>query len=177
MPGRTLVKTKLSAAVDLKADVTFQLWSFINKECAQQPTEDAVVITTVTCRGQPLLSHALLLLEKALAFTWNEMGLSPRFSTSLVTTPFLAFIDNDIFLCSLSPTHATGRQGQLLYFKRLERKCRDLQAKYQGTQRTQIRFQCHLGLVKIRERKNWLCVLLLLTSLPLSFFFPWLKRY
>lgn len=56
--------------------------------------------------------------------------LSPKckchFSTSLVTTPFLAFIDDDIFLCSLSPTHAAGRQGQLLYLKRLKRKCRDL---------------------------------------------------
>ena len=56
--------------------------------------------------------------------------LSPKckchFSTSLVTTPFLAFIGNDIFLCSLSPTHAAGQHGQLLCFKRLKRKCWDL---------------------------------------------------
>ena len=72
-------------------------------------------------------------------FYWNKPWplpgmewacLSPKckchFSTSLVTTPFLAFIGNDIFLCSLSPTHAAGEHGQLLCFKRLKRKCWDL---------------------------------------------------
>lgn len=53
-------------------------------------------------------------------------GLSPKckchFSTSLVTTPFLAFIGNDISLCSLSSTHASERCRQLLCFKRLEKK-------------------------------------------------------
>lgn len=53
-------------------------------------------------------------------------GLSPKckchFSTSLVTTPFLAFIGNDIFLCSLSSTHASERCRRLLCFKRLEEK-------------------------------------------------------
>lgn len=53
--------------------------------------------------------------------------LSPKckchFSTSPVTAPFLAFIGNDIFLCSLSPTRAAGQYGPLLCFKRLKRKC------------------------------------------------------
>jgi hypothetical protein len=64
-----------------------------------------------------------------MAFTGKEWaGLSPKckchFSTSLVTTPFLAFMGSDIFLCFLSPTHASERHRQLLYFKRLEKKMR-----------------------------------------------------
>lgn len=105
--------------------------------------------------------------------------LSPKckchFSTSLVTTPFLAFIGNDIFLCSLSPTHAAERQGQLLCFKWLERKCRDLQAKYQGAQRTQIRFQCHLGLVGSREREGLTLCPVAINKLSTVISLPWVR--
>lgn len=103
-------------------------------------------------------------------------GLSPKckchFSTSLVTTPFLAFMGNDIFLCSLSPTHASERRRQLLYFKRLERKRRDLCAKYQGVQRTQIRLRCHPGPVQSGEEKGLLSHLAAINMLSVVISLP-----
>lgn len=107
-------------------------------------------------------------------------GLSPKckchFSTSLVTTPFLAFMGNDIFLCSLSPTHASERRRQLLYFKRLERKRRDLCAKYQGVQRTQIRLRCHPGPVQSGEGKGLLSYLAAINVLSVGISLAWVRE-
>lgn len=116
-------------------------------------------------------------------FSWPLPGmewacLSPKckchFSTSLVTTPFLAFIGNDIFLCSLSPTHAAGRQGQLLRFKWLERKCPRPVGQVPGsTENTQIRFPCHLGLVESRERKGLALCPVAINKLSTVISLPW----
>lgn len=126
VPGRTLVKAKLLAAVpESRCDFSSEPSSTrsvprsllkMQSSLPQWPAEGSLYFPMLYCCW-----------KKPRPFPGMKWAcLSPHFSTSLVTTPFLAFIGNDIFLCSLSPTHAPGRQGQLSCFKRLERKCRDL---------------------------------------------------
>lgn len=91
-------------------------------------------VGNISCHSQSGLRRAVLTFRCFIArgkssnlyLGMEWAGLSPKckchFSTSLVTTPFLAFMGNDIFLCSLSPTHASEGRRLLLYFKRLERK-------------------------------------------------------
>lgn len=114
-------------------------WARPHKQMWLSKADPSSTWACVPCGFWSSRCHSHSALQRAAfpfpCFHWLLPGmewacLSPKckchFSTSLVTTPFLAFIGNDIFLCSLSPTHAAGRQGQLLCFKWLERKCRDL---------------------------------------------------
>lgn len=130
VPGRILVKDKLTGGVYLKAGVIFQLLTL------QVQSDYLAAFWSAGCHAQSGLQRAAFTFP---CFYWNKPWPLPgmewacpspkckcHFSTSLVTTPFLAFIGNDIFLCSLSPTHAAGERGQLLCFKRLKRKCWDL---------------------------------------------------
>lgn len=108
-------------------------------------------------------------------------GLSPKckchFSTSLVTTPFLAFIGNDIFLCSLSSTHASERCRRLLCFKRLEEKKKKNNEETCSPNTKEYReHKSGYGVTqapcKVEERKDCLCVSLLLACSLLLFLFP-----
>lgn len=126
VPGRILVKDKLSGGVYLKAGVIFQLLPFSNLTVPRSLLKHRLSCPQWPAEGS--LYFPMLYWNKSWPLPGMEWAcLSPKckchFSTSLVTTPFLAFIGNDIFLCSLSPTHAAGEHGQLLCFKRLKRKC------------------------------------------------------
>lgn len=69
------------------------------------------------------------------------------------------------------------RRRQLLYFKRLERKRRDLCAKYQGVQRTQIRLWCHPDPVQSgEEEKGLLSYLDAINMLSVVISLPWVRR-